>query len=206
MKKLLLLDDDYRNEKLIRRKCKRDFEITWVKNETELEAEINAEFDVIVADVRIKGTDKRGHIMMEDIRMGFGFTGINIIVYSGVANISDIEKAFSGLFFDCIDKGSVNWTTIILETCIKASNEDTKKTSHRYLKNKLKKVGKENEPLENFDTIGGIFENNKKLKTLGNLVDLLLEDIGDEEIEYLERFLMDQIKKFETQQKLTSML
>lgn len=206
MKKLLLLDDDPRNEKLIRRKCKRDFEITWVKNESQLEAEINAEFDVIVADVRIKGTDKRGHIMMEDIRMGYGFSGINIIVYSGVANISDIKTTFSGLFFDCIDKGSGDWTTVILETCIKASNEDSKKTSHRYLKNKLKKVGKEDESLENFDTLGGIFENHKKLKTLSDLVDLLLKDIGDDEIEYLEKFLLDQIKKFETQKKLASML
>ena len=105
MKKLLLFDDDFRNEKLIRRKCKKYFEIVWVKNKTELDAEIDAEFDIIVTDVRIKGTDKKGHIIIDDIRMEFGFSRINVIVYSGVANVSEIKNTYKGLFFDCIDKG-----------------------------------------------------------------------------------------------------
>ena len=202
MKKLLLFDDDYRNVKLIKRKCKGYFEIVWVKNETELDEEIDAEFDVIVTDVRIKGTDKKGHVIVDDIRMGFGFSGINVIVYSGVANISEIKKAYEGLFFDCIDKGDGEWTTILLKVCISASEEKKSITSHRYLKNKLKKLGKDKELLEGFDTVGKEIGKNGKPETLGDLVDLLLNDIEEDVREYLEKFVLDLIKRFDTQNKL----
>lgn len=202
MKKMLLFDDDLRNEKLIRRKCKKYFEIVWVKNETELDAEINAEFDVIVTDVRIKGTDKKGHIIIDDIRMEFGFSGINVIVYSGVANVSEIKNTYRGLFFDCIDKGEGNWTSVLLKACIDASEEKKNITSHRYLKYKLKKLGKDKESLERYEIVGSVRERNIKLETLEDLVDVLLKDVGEEETAYLEQFFLEVIRRFEIQNKL----
>ena len=205
--KLLLFEDEIRNAKLIRRVCEKNFDITWVRNEAELDEEISEEFDVIVSDIRIKGTDDvRGHKIIEDIRRKYKLSRIPVIIYSGVVNVHEIEKERGRLFFSYVDKGDIDFATQLADKALEASAQKANISSRRYFKSRLEELGKLDETLDESDVSDALSilqTDPTQFKTVRDVIDQMNQSWLVEQtdvLEMLEDFAWDLIKKFEKEE------
>ena len=177
------------------------FEITWVKNEQELDGEISDDFDVIVTDVRINGTDVKGHKIIEDIRRKYKISRIPVIVYSGVVNVFEIESERGRLFFAYIDKGEEDFAEQLVQKAIEASIEKENITSHRYFETRL--IDNLGEPLEKLDIVNHLsfLTDPSQLKTVGDLIEQMRKpDMQIEILDALEDLGWELIKRFEKEE------
>jgi len=200
---LLLFDDDARNAKLIKASFKKKFNITWVKNEGELDNEIRDDFKVIVTDVKIQGTDKKGYQIIEDIRKKYKISRIPVVVYSGVVNVDQIEKERGRLFFGYVDKGKEDFADELLQKCIEAELEKDNITSHRYFETRFQMLGKLNEPLDTLDLSNHLsfLGDASSLKTIKHLIAQMKNPEMEEDIlDALEDLSWELIKRFEKEQ------
>ena len=198
--KLLLFEDEIRNAKLIKAACKKYFDITWAKNEEMLDDEISEEFDVIVSDIRIRGTDVRGHMIIEDLRRKYKISRIPVIIYSGIVNVFEIEKERGRLFFGYIDKGDEDFAEQLVQKAIEASLEKENITSHRYFETRFKDMNKIDETLITSDVINHLsfITDTSQLKTVKDLINQMYKDDMEEDIlDPLEDLAWSYIKKFE---------
>jgi len=186
---LLLLEDSEKNIDLLIDSLSEYFDITWVKNESELEEKINAEFQVIVTDVSINTSDKTGFQLIDDLRVNMRITRIPIVVYSANVNIEDIEKEQGKLFCGYVDKGTDVSGDVLLKTCIDCAKERQNIVSMSVWEGQFAKLDKLNHPLS--DKIIGELEilGIYNIKTIKDLIIQLKNDIENSEWKSLEDVL-----------------
>lgn len=197
---LLLFDDDISNAKLIKAVCRKSFNVTWVKNEEELDNTINENFRVIVSDVRIKGTDRNGHQIIEDIRRKYKISRIPVIIYSGGVNVNEIKMQRGRLFFAYIDKGQPDFTDQLLQKCIEAEVEKENITSHQYFETRFIDLGKIDESLDDLDVYNHLsfLGDTSSLKTIRHLIAQMKKPEMEEDIlDALEDLAWKLINRFE---------
>jgi len=184
--KLLLFEDDSKNAKIIKAACRKSFDIVWVKNEDELDAEIKDDFDVIISDVRIRGTDRQGHQIIEDIRRKYKISRIPVILYSGVLNVFEIEKERGRLFFAYVDKGDIDFANQLLSKASEAATEKENLISYTYFETRFSQMGKFDESLEKINLIDNLsfITDITQIKTVRDLITQMKKD--DMEIEILD--------------------
>jgi|LWDU01.1.fsa_nt_gi CheY-like chemotaxis protein len=184
--KLLLFEDDSKNAKIIKAACRKSFDIVWVKNEDELDAEIKDDFDVIISDVRIRGTDRQGHQIIEDIRRKYKISRIPVILYSGVLNVFEIEKERGRLFFAYVDKGDIDFANQLLSKASEAATEKENLISYIYFETRFSQMGKFDESLEKINLIDNLsfITDITQIKTVRDLITQMKKD--DMEIEILD--------------------
>ena len=186
---LLLFEDSEKQIDLILDTLSDDFNVTWVKNQSELEEKINAQFQVIVTDVSINNSDKTGFQLIDDLRVNMRITRIPIVVYSANVNIEDIEKEQGKLFCGYVDKGNDVSGDVLLQTCIDCAKERQNVVSMTVWEASFAKLGKLNHPLTD-DVIGelkilGIHD----IKTIKDLCTQLNNNIENSEWKTLEDLL-----------------
>jgi CheY-like chemotaxis protein len=184
--KLLLFEDDSKNAKIIKAACRKSFDIVWVKNEDELDAEIKDDFDVIISDVRIRGTDRQGHQIIEDIRRKYKISRIPVILYSGVLNVFEIEKERGRLFFAYVDKGDIDFANQLLSKASEAATEKENLISYIYFETRFSQMGKFDESLEKINLIDNLsfITDITQINTVRDLITQMKKD--DMEIEILD--------------------
>jgi CheY-like chemotaxis protein len=186
---LLLFEDSEKQIDLLMDTLSDDFNVTWVKNQSELEEKINAEFQVIVTDVSINNSDKTGFQLIDDLRVNMRITRIPIVVYSANVNIEDIEKEQGKLFCGYVDKGNDASGDVLLQTCIDCAKERQNIVSMSVWEGQFTKLGKLNYSLST-EIIGelkilGIHD----IDTVKDLIIQLNHDIEDSEWKSLEDLL-----------------
>jgi CheY-like chemotaxis protein len=173
-----------------------DFNVTWVKNQSELEEKINAEFQVIVTDVSINNSDKTGFQLIDDIRVDLRITRIPIVVYSANVNIEDIEKEQGKLFCGYVDKGNDMSGDVLLQTCLDCAKERQNIVSMIVWTASFAKLGKLEHPLDD-DVIGELkILGINDIKTINDLCIQLDNDIEKSEWKTLEDILSNYWFKF----------
>ena len=187
--KLLLLEDSDRGLDLIMDSLGEYFNVTRVKDQFELEEKISKEFQVIVTDVKIRGTEKTGFQLIDDLRVKMRITRIPIVVYSANMTIEDIEEEQGKLFCGYVDKGNDVSGDVLLKTCIDCAKERQNLVSMHVWEGQFEKLGKLNQPLTD-EKIGnlkflGIFD----IKTNKDLITQLKNNLEDSEWKSLEDLL-----------------
>ena len=139
---LLLFDDEEDTGDLVKDSLEDDFEVTWVRTKEELRDAIEPDlFSVIVTDVSIETSPEAGYEIVDKLRRVRKITRIPVIVYSGVRNMTEIEKTEDKLYHSYITKGSKGWIDTLVSTCLKASNEDRHLVSWKTFEGYFKKSG-----------------------------------------------------------------
>ena len=187
--KLLLLEDSDKGIDLILDSLSEYFDVTWAKDQFQLEEKINAEFQVIVTDVSINNCEKQGFQLIDDLRVNMRITRIPIVVYSANVNIEDIEKEQGKLFCGYVDKGNDASGDVLLQTCIDCAKERQNIVSMSVWEGQFTKLGKLNYSLST-EIIGelkilGIHD----IDTVKDLIIQLNHDIEDSEWKSLEDLL-----------------
>jgi CheY-like chemotaxis protein len=187
--KLLLLEDSDKGIDLIMDSLSEYFDVTWAKDQFQLEEKINAKFQVIVTDVSINNCEKQGFQLIDDLRVKMRITRIPIVVYSANVNIEDIEEDQGKLFCGYVDKGNDMSGDVLLKTCIDCAKERQNVVSMNVWEGQFTKLGKLNHPLSD-KIIGdlkflGIYD----IKTIKDLITQLKNDIENSEWKSLEDLL-----------------
>ena len=180
--KLLILEDNVMEYDLIEISLSETFEIEWARNYEQLENVISDQFLVMVVDVSINHSDKKGYEMIDELRRKLRITKTPIIIYSANQNIKEIEDEQGDIFFRYVDKGEKTMGEVLLKTCNEALKEKSNMTSFKVLKEYFIKIGKINEELDpdiiatlNFHEIYDLDMNNQ-------LIEQLLKDDLDPEV------------------------
>ena len=180
--KLLILEDNEMEYDLIEISLNETFEIEWARNYEQLENVISDQFSVMVVDVSINHSDKKGYEMIDELRRKLRITKTPIIIYSANQNIKEIEDEQGDIFFRYVDKGEKTMGEVLLKTCNEALKEKSNMTSFKVLKEYFIKIGKINEELDpdiiatlNFHEIYDLDMNNQ-------LIEQLLKDDLDPEV------------------------
>ena len=179
--KLLILEDNEMEYDLIENSLNETFEIEWARNYEGLENVISDQFSVMVVDVSIKNSDKKGYEMIDELRRKLRITKTPIIIYSANQNIKDIEDEQGDIFFRYVDKGEKTMGDVLLKTCNEALKEKANMTSFKVLKEYFIKINKINEELES-NTIATLnFHEYYDLNTNKQLIEQLLKDDLDQQ-------------------------
>ncbi len=187
--KLLLLEDSDKGIDLIMDSLSEYFDVTWAKDQFQLEEKINAEFQVIVTDVSINDCEKQGFQLIDDLRVKMRITRIPIVVYSANVNIEDIEEEQGKLFCGYVDKGNDMSGDVLLKTCIDCAKERQNIVSMHVWEGQFEKLGKLNQPLTD-ERIGNLkFLGIYDIKTNKDLITQLKNNLEDSEWKSLEELL-----------------
>ena len=202
--KLLILEDHELEYDLIDITINETFEVEWAKNYEELEEIISDKFSVMVVDVSINHSDKKGYEMIDELRRKLRITKTPIIIYSANQNIKEIEDEQGDIFFRYVDKGEKTMGEALLKTCNEALKEKANMISFKVLKEYFVKIGKINEELDpdsiatlNFHEYYDVNTNNQLLEQL------LKDDLDPETWVILDEMIWNIYEKYRLQENVT---